>query len=63
MNPGYTESNIPLVKATPWNRIFRSKSTTPEFIDFISLLLQYDPKARPDPLEILGHPFFDELRE
>jgi serine/threonine protein kinase len=35
----------------------------PEFLDFIGSLLDYDPSKRADPLQILTHPFFDELRE
>lgn len=42
--------------------MFRSK-TPPDGIDMISKILVYNPENRPRPLEILLHPFFDELRD
>jgi len=62
MNPNYTEFKFPQIKAHPWSKVFRQR-TSPDAIDFVSKLLQYDPKARPHGLESLLHGFFDELRE
>ena len=42
--------------------MFRSR-TPSDAIDIISKILVYNPDKRPRPLEILLHPFFDELRE
>ena len=42
--------------------MFRSR-TPSDAIEIISKILVYNPDKRPRPLEILLHPFFDELRE
>lgn len=62
MNPNYTEFKFPSIKPHPWSKVFRQR-TSPDAIDFVSKLLQYDPKVRPHGLESLLHVFFDELRE
>lgn len=62
MNPNYTEFKFPTIKAHPWHKVFRQR-TSPDAIDFVSKLLQYDPKARPHGLEAVLHEFFDELRD
>ncbi len=62
MNPNYTEFKFPSIKPHPWSKVFRQR-TSPDAIDFVSRLLQYDPKSRPHGLESLLHTFFDELRE
>merc|ERR1712113_414249 len=61
MNPNYTEFKFPQIKAHPWHKVFRSR-TSPETIDYISKLLQYDPKCRPTGLEAIMHCLFDNLR-
>jgi glycogen synthase kinase 3 beta len=61
MNPNYTEFKFPQIKPHPWHKVFRSR-TSPEAVDFISKLLQYDPKLRPSGLQAPLHSFFDELR-
>lgn len=62
MNPNYTEFKFPTIKAHPWQKVFRQR-TSPDCIDFVSNLLQYDPKVRPNGMEALLHEFFDELRD
>jgi len=62
MNPNYTEFKFPTIKAHPWHKVFRQR-TSPDAIDFVSKLLQYDPKSRPHGLEAILHEFFDELRD
>lgn len=62
MNPEYTESRFPIIKALQWSRVFKGKNVDNDFLDFIGRLLIYEPQLRPRPLEILLHPFFDELR-
>eukprot|EP00392_Amoebophrya_sp_AT5.2_P007829 g7848.t1 len=62
MNPNYTEFKFPSIKPHPWSKVFRQR-TSPDAIDFVSKLLQYDPKVRPHGLEAILHEFFDELRD
>ena len=62
MNPNYTESKFPQIKAHPWHKIFH-KRLPPEAVDLVSRLLQYSPNLRCTALEALAHPFFDELRD
>lgn len=62
MNPDYKEYRFPQIRPLPWEKVFRHR-TSRESIDFVSRLLQYDPKGRPTPLSGLLDPFFDELRE
>jgi len=62
MNPNYTEFKFPQIKPHPWHKVFRSR-TSPEAIDYISKLLQYDPKTRPTGLQGCLHVLFDDLRD
>ena len=62
MNPNYTEFKFPQIKAHPWQKVFRAR-TSPEAIDLVSRLLEYTPSARISPLQACAHTFFDELRE
>jgi len=62
MNENYTEFKFPQIKAHPWNKVFRSR-TSPEAIDLATRILQYDPLRRVTPMEVCAHPFFDELRQ
>jgi len=62
MNPNYTEFKFPQIKAHPWQKVFRSR-TSPETVDYIGKLLVYDPKIRPSGLECCTHALFDPLRE
>merc|ERR1712046_147441 len=62
MNPNYTEFKFPQIKPHPWGKVFRSK-TTPETVEFISKLLQYDPKLRPSGIQAIQLPLFEDLRQ
>lgn len=62
MNPNYTEYKFPQIKASPWSKVFRSRNTTPDSLEFLSKLLDYTPSLRPTAFEALAHNFFDELR-
>mmetsp|Transcript_11132 Transcript_11132/g.34121 ORF Transcript_11132/g.34121 Transcript_11132/m.34121 type:complete len:386 (-) Transcript_11132:276-1433(-) len=62
MNRHYTEFKFPQIKAQPWNKVFKNR-TSAEAIDLVKKLLQYRPEKRLDPVEALAHPFFDELRD
>ncbi|XP_015910135.1 glycogen synthase kinase-3 beta [Parasteatoda tepidariorum] len=62
MNKNYTEFRFPQIKAHPWQKVFRAR-TSPEAIDLVSQLLEYTPSARITPLQACSHKFFDELRQ
>jgi len=62
MNPNYTEFKFPQIKAHPWPKVFRAR-TSPEAIDLVARLLEYTPSSRLTPLQACAHTFFDELRE
>lgn len=62
MNPTYNEYKFPQIKASPWTKVFKSK-TPPEALDLISKLLVYVPTNRLKPIEAMCHPFFDEIRD
>jgi serine/threonine protein kinase len=61
MNKTYTDFDFPLVRALPWQRVFRSH-TPPEAADLVAACLRYDPTQRVTAADALAHPFFDELR-
>lgn len=61
MNPNYTEFKFPQIKPHPWAKVFRSR-TTPDAIDLVAKMLQYNPSLRLKPMDGLTHAFFDELR-
>jgi len=62
MNPNYTEFKFPQIKAHPWTKLFKPR-TSLDAIEVISKLLVYDASERLRPMECLCHEFFDELRE
>jgi serine/threonine protein kinase len=62
MNSNYTEFKFPLIKAQPWNKIFRSRVPA-EAVDVVSKMLAYGPERRIKPFEGCSHPFFHELRD
>lgn len=61
MNRNYTEFKFPQIKPHPWQKVFRPR-TSPDAIDLVSKMLQYNPRERLKPMEGLAHKFFDELR-
>jgi len=61
MNPVYGEFKFPQIKSYPWSKIFRSR-TSPEAVDWLSKILQYDPKKRPNGLQACMHKMFHDLR-
>ena len=62
MNPNYTEFKFPQIKAHAWHKVFRSR-TPPDGVDLVSKMLVYEPQNRQTPIQLLAHPFFDELRD
>ncbi|KAH6568725.1 hypothetical protein BASA61_010084 [Batrachochytrium salamandrivorans] len=63
MNPNYTDYKFPQIKACPWTKVFRSRTTTPESLELIAKLLEYTPTNRPIAIEAMVHPFFDEIKK
>lgn len=63
MNENYTEYKFPQIKACPWSKVFKSRTTTMESLDIIGKLLDYTPVDRLTAIEAMTHPFFDELRQ
>mmetsp|Transcript_4665 Transcript_4665/g.7926 ORF Transcript_4665/g.7926 Transcript_4665/m.7926 type:complete len:245 (-) Transcript_4665:133-867(-) len=61
MNPHYKEFKFPQISPITWDKVFKP-NTNPEAIKFVSRLLVYNPKERPNPLEALEDRYFDELR-
>jgi serine/threonine protein kinase len=61
MNPNYKEFRFPNIKPIPWNKVFKPNSN-PEAVRFVSRLLVYNPRERPNPLEALEDKYFEELR-
>ena len=61
MNPNYNEYRFPSITPIPWDKVFKP-NTNPASIGFVSSLLIYNPKKRPNPLVALKNPYFDELR-
>lgn len=62
MNPNYTELKFPMIKAHPWSKVFRPRTST-EAIALCSNLLEYRPAARITPLKACSNTFFDVLRQ
>lgn len=63
MNPEYDEYKFPMIKAYPWQKVFKNKIVSDDYIDLVSKLLTYEPNIRLTPINALLHPFFDELRD
>ncbi|EGF76935.1 hypothetical protein BATDEDRAFT_20902 [Batrachochytrium dendrobatidis JAM81] len=63
MNPNYTDYKFPQIKACPWSKVFRSRTTTTESLELIAKLLEYTPTNRPSSVEAMIHPFFDEIKK
>ena len=63
MNPEYTEYKFPIIKPESWDKVFKGRGMPKEFMDLIDKMLMFAPEKRTKPLYLLGHPFFDELRD
>mmetsp|Transcript_42354 Transcript_42354/g.64994 ORF Transcript_42354/g.64994 Transcript_42354/m.64994 type:complete len:82 (-) Transcript_42354:174-419(-) len=61
MNRNYKEFRFPQISAIPWEKVFKP-GTSPEAVKFVSRLLVYNPRERPNPLEALEDRYFEELR-
>lgn len=64
MNPDYKEDfSIQNIKAKPWEAVFSKQKVDPLFLDLLEKVLVYEPDKRLTPLEVLIHPFFDEIKK
>ena len=63
MNPEYKEYKFPILKHESWETVFKGKNMPKEFFDLIDKMLMFAPDKRTKPLYLLGHSFFDELRD
>merc|ERR1712094_124398 len=62
MNPNYPMYEFsPKEPPLPWVKVLRDYSTK-DGVDLVSQLVKYDPAARLPPLQVLLHPYFDDLR-
>mmetsp|Transcript_1286 Transcript_1286/g.1168 ORF Transcript_1286/g.1168 Transcript_1286/m.1168 type:complete len:104 (+) Transcript_1286:182-493(+) len=61
MNPKSDEFKLPNVKAKAWSKVFGSK-VDPLAVDLISKIMVYSPQKRLKPLEILLHPYFNDIK-
>jgi len=63
MNPNYpTYEFTPAVAPLPWEKVLRDWHSSKEACDLVSQLVRYDPNSRLPPLQVLLHPYFDDLR-
>lgn len=62
MHAPYESARFPTIKPLDWNKVFHSRNC-PEAIDLISKILTFNPADRLAPIEVLAHPFFDELKD
>eukprot|EP01023_Acetabularia_acetabulum_P031825 TRINITY_DN29779_c0_g1_i6.p2 TRINITY_DN29779_c0_g1~~TRINITY_DN29779_c0_g1_i6.p2 ORF type:complete len:360 (-),score=54.06 TRINITY_DN29779_c0_g1_i6:419-1498(-) len=60
MNPQQKDYRFPQIKSHPWQRVFRRLSS--DGLDLIQGIFQYNPSKRLTAVQIMAHPFFDELR-
>eukprot|EP00397_Hematodinium_sp_SG-2012_P011272 GEMP01011408.1.p1 GENE.GEMP01011408.1~~GEMP01011408.1.p1 ORF type:complete len:379 (+),score=39.62 GEMP01011408.1:37-1173(+) len=62
LNSNYREDfAFPPIRPMSWRCLFH-KDTDPVALDLLSKLLVYNPGKRIGPMQLLMHPFFDELR-
>ena len=62
MNPQFKDQKFPLIKPTPWEKVFRNRKIPDHFIDLINKLLVFNPKERLSAEKALEHPYFDEIK-
>ncbi|CAD8102305.1 unnamed protein product [Paramecium primaurelia] len=63
MNPAKAEVKLPMIKGNPWSKVLAKYKPDQLFLDLISQMLTYSPKARIQPIDALLHPYFDDLRK
>lgn len=64
MNPASTEKiSLPDIKPVEWPVVFKNFKPDPLLLDLLSKVLIYDPNERLTPLEVLIHPYFDEIKK
>lgn len=63
LNNKYLEFQFPKLSPHPWENVFHEKNLSLEAIDLLDRILDYLPSKRIKAMEVLGHPFFVELRK
>ena len=61
MNPQYPVADFPVVSHIGLSESFRS-SVPQTAIELLSKLFSYDPSKRPRAIEVMAHPYFDEVK-
>ncbi|KAI8621109.1 glycogen synthase kinase 3 [Chytriomyces sp. MP71] len=63
MNENYAAYNFPIIKASPWSKVFRNRQVPTDFGNLLSRMFEYIPKQRATAMDALSAPFFDDLRQ
>ena len=63
MNPQFENHKFPMIKPTPWEKVFKNRKIPEHFIDFISKLLVFNPTVRLTASQALEHEYFSEIRK
>ncbi|ETO18595.1 hypothetical protein RFI_18666 [Reticulomyxa filosa] len=68
MNPHYTYTEFPAIKALPWKMVFsgvtyENEPVPDDAVDILSKFLVFTPSERLDCFDALAHSYFDELRQ
>ncbi|KAJ3229192.1 regulator of ime2 [Chytriomyces hyalinus] len=63
MNENYAAYNFPIIKASPWPKVFRNRQVPTDFGNLLSRMFEYIPKLRATAMDAMSAPFFDELRQ
>jgi len=63
MNPNYPSSFQfkPEVAGLPWKKVLKEWAT-PDAVELAAALVRFNPNSRMPPLQVMLHPYFDELR-
>lgn len=63
INPNYKNVNFPYLSPTSWSKVLTKTTTSPYAVDLVSSVLIYTPSRRMSAIDVIAHPFFDELRQ
>ena len=61
MNPDYKEYKFPIIKSENLERVFKWKNMPKKFFDLMHKIFSNEKRTK--SIYLLGHPFFDELRD
>lgn len=63
INRNFQNFNFPYLRPQEWPKVLNKHTTTPDAVDLVSRILTYTPSTRMSAIEVIAHPFFDELRQ